>query len=196
VPTGPWVSRTKRFAFAATYVMNTWQSWQALHPAGIVLHSVPPVLVYCAAETGPVLRDRLTEAVHRAAAMATTTSAAEAATGQAGAVGQTLRGQANPATPVRRQAPRKATPKPAGGKPAATAGRKLFAEYLADAQAALSPGVVITPAWVRQVTGCSRGLSPRIARALATEVPATEQAAGTAVDTDTDVDSELEGRAA
>jgi hypothetical protein len=55
----------------ATYAMNTWQSWQHLNPAGIVLHSVPPVLVYCAAEAGPVLRDRLTEAVLRAAAMAT-----------------------------------------------------------------------------------------------------------------------------
>ena len=35
--------------------------------AGIVLHSVPPVMVYLAAETGPILRDRLTEAVIRAA---------------------------------------------------------------------------------------------------------------------------------
>jgi hypothetical protein len=62
-----WVRVTKVFAFAATYVMNTWASWHALDPSGIVLHSVPPVLVYCAAEAGPILRDRLTEAVLRAA---------------------------------------------------------------------------------------------------------------------------------
>jgi hypothetical protein len=67
---GGWVTVTKLFAFAATYVMNTWQSWAALNLAGIVLHSVPPVLVYCAAEAGPVLRDRLTEAVLRAAQLA------------------------------------------------------------------------------------------------------------------------------
>jgi hypothetical protein len=33
--------------------------------SGIVLHSVPPVLVFLAAETAPVLRERLTEAVLR-----------------------------------------------------------------------------------------------------------------------------------
>jgi hypothetical protein len=61
-----WLSRTKLFAFAATYAMNTWHSFTDLHLAGIVLHSVPPLLVFCAAETAPVLRDRLTEAVLRA----------------------------------------------------------------------------------------------------------------------------------
>lgn len=61
-----WLSRTKLFAFAATYAMNTWHSFTALDVAGIVLHSVPPLLVFCAAETAPVLRDRLTEAVLRA----------------------------------------------------------------------------------------------------------------------------------
>lgn len=71
-----WVRVTKVFAFAATYVMNTWSSWVALGStgsaaaSGIVLHSVPPVLVYCAAEAGPILRDRLTEAVLRAARLA------------------------------------------------------------------------------------------------------------------------------
>ncbi|WP_350279312.1 hypothetical protein [Kribbella sp. HUAS MG21] len=61
-----WIGRTKRFAFAATYAMNTWHSFVRLDVAGIVLHSVPPLLVFCAAETAPVLRDRLTEAVLRA----------------------------------------------------------------------------------------------------------------------------------
>src|SRR5215211_1901890 len=61
-----WIGRTKRFAFAATYAMNTWASFLHADVAGIVLHSVPPLLVFCAAETAPVLRDRLTEAVLRA----------------------------------------------------------------------------------------------------------------------------------
>jgi hypothetical protein len=62
-----WAHRAKWFALAATYTMNTWQSWAAGHVAGIVLHSVPPCVVFLAAETAPWLRDRLTEAVHRAA---------------------------------------------------------------------------------------------------------------------------------
>lgn len=70
VETGKWVRTTKLLAFAATYVMNTWQSFKAGSPAGIVLHSVPPLLVFCAAEAAPMLRDRLTESIHKAAAEA------------------------------------------------------------------------------------------------------------------------------
>jgi hypothetical protein len=47
--------------------------------------------------------------------------------------------------------------------------RKLLADYLGEARAAWRPGVVVSPAWVRQVTGCSRGLSPKVAAALNTE---------------------------
>jgi hypothetical protein len=48
--------------------------------------------------------------------------------------------------------------------------RRVFADYLADARRAWTPGVVVTPAWVREVTNCSRGLSSRVAAALAEEV--------------------------
>ena len=44
--------------------------------------------------------------------------------------------------------------------------RKLLADYLAEARAAREPGQVVTPAWVRQVTHCSRGLSSKIATNL------------------------------
>jgi hypothetical protein len=47
--------------------------------------------------------------------------------------------------------------------------RKLLAGYLSEARAAWRPGLVVSPAWVRQVTGCSRGLSSKVAAALNTE---------------------------
>ncbi|MGA6161021.1 hypothetical protein [Amycolatopsis magusensis] len=127
VQTGPWVRRAKWFTLAATYVMNTWESFADRDPASIVLHSVPPLVVFVAVEAITDLRDKLTDAVlvaHRSA-------------GQAGSE---------------------------AGR------RKLFADYLAEARECWSPGVEVSPAWVRQVTGCSRGLSPRLARALRAEV--------------------------
>lgn len=67
-----WARRTKWLTFSATYVMNTWTSWglaeRPFTAAGVVLHSVPPLVVFAAAETGPGLRDRLTEAVRRSLA--------------------------------------------------------------------------------------------------------------------------------
>jgi hypothetical protein len=48
--------------------------------------------------------------------------------------------------------------------------RTLLADYLAYARDAWTPGVVVTPAWVRQVTDCSRGLSPKVAAALTAEL--------------------------
>jgi hypothetical protein len=132
VRTGPWVRRAKWLTLTATYVMNTWASYAAGSLAAIVLHSVPPLVVFAAAEAITDLRDKMTEAV--------TVAYAEAG-------GRTTREPERPAAP-----------------------RKLFADYLGDARAAWSPGVVISSAWVRDVTGCSRGLAPRIARALADEV--------------------------
>ncbi len=48
-------------------VMNTWASYAAGSLAGIVLHSVPPLVVFVAAEAVTDLRDKLTEAVTAAA---------------------------------------------------------------------------------------------------------------------------------
>jgi hypothetical protein len=44
--------------------------------------------------------------------------------------------------------------------------RKLLDDYVAEAREHLGPGVNITAAWVREVTDCSRGLSPKIAATL------------------------------
>jgi hypothetical protein len=76
------------------------------------------------------------------------------------------------ATPARRKPAR--APRRAGGR--AKAGRKLLADYVTDARASWSPGVEITPAWARRATGCSAGLSGKVARALREEVTATHPA--------------------
>jgi hypothetical protein len=135
--TGGWVRRAKWFTLAATYVMNTWTSFADGEPAAIVLHSVPPLVVFVAVEAITDLRDKLTDAVtvaHRTAEQVTVHSETVNE-----AVHETSR-------------------------------RKLFADYLAVGRAQWSPDVEVTPAWIRQVTGCSRGLSPRLARALIAEV--------------------------
>jgi len=144
VRTGPWVRRAKWFTLAATYTMNTWASYADGSPAGIVLHSVPPLVVFVAAEAVTDVRDKLTEAVHAAfteaaqhGALCTTTVAGHQAVHE----------------PVR-QRPR----------------RTSFDEYLTMARRAWSPSVQVTPAWVRQVTGCSRGLSSRLAAALVADL--------------------------
>src|SRR6266568_2440403 len=136
VPTGTWVRRTKVFAFAATYVMNTWASWSVLNPAGIVLHSVPAVFM------NP-----------------TPHAAVNAAPADGGTVQDVPAGPVHERrTPTRRPA-RKPVRKPTGR-------RKLRADYMADARNAWTPGVHVTPAWVREVTDCSRGMSSQVAADL------------------------------
>jgi hypothetical protein len=140
VHTGPWVRRAKWFTLAATYTMNTWSSWAAGTASGVVLHSVPPLMVFVAAEAVTDLRDKLTEAVHAAFTEAAERTAAFTAS---------TAGTAGVHEPAR---------------------RRSFAEYLTIARRAWSPGVEITPAWVRRVTGCSRGLSSRLAATLAADL--------------------------
>lgn len=98
-----------------------------------MLHSVPPLVVFVAAEAVTDLRDKLTEAVNAAFTEAV-----------------------HRTEPTVHERPRTA--------------RRSFADYLTDARRAWTPGVVVTPAWVREVTSCSRGLSSRVAAALAEEV--------------------------
>lgn len=44
--------------------------------------------------------------------------------------------------------------------------RKLLQDYVNEAREHLAPDVNVTPAWVREVTNCSRGLSPKVAAAV------------------------------
>lgn len=163
----PWVRRTKVFAFLATYVMNTWVSWQAMDPAGIVLHSVPPVAVYLAAETGPILRDRLTEAVLRAERL--NTPATTTVDPTAGVVNGSLPVQDEP-TPAATPTPARRS-RPAAKRTTKARTKKPLTEYLAEARAAYRPGVVVSPAWVRSVApDISRGSSQNVSDALKREL--------------------------
>lgn len=137
VHTGRWVRACKWFTLTATYVMNTWQAYAAGSAAPVVLHSVPPLVVFVAAEAVTDVRAKFAE---------------------------TLAQQAKPV-------PAESTPDPtAPTKPAQRKGRTSSAEYLACARQAWRPGVRITPAWVREVTNCSRGLSTSLARTLTAEL--------------------------
>ena len=120
---GGWVRAAKWFTLGATYVMNTWSAFEVGSPALVVLHSVPPLVVFVAAEAVTELRDKL--------------------------------GAAFTDTPVE---PERSQTR-----------RTSFADYLAVARAARTSDVEVTPAWIREVTGCSRGLSPRLASALRAE---------------------------
>ncbi|MEQ4209895.1 DUF2637 domain-containing protein [Actinopolymorpha sp. B9G3] len=80
-------------------------------------------------------------------------------------------------TAARRQRPARAGRKPAGRKTTRKPARKLLADYVADARAVWTPGIEVTPAWVRSVTDCARGTSKAVADALRTEV-GTPAAAG------------------
>jgi hypothetical protein len=162
VHTGEWVRGAKWLALVATYVMNTWSSYAAGTVAGVVLHSVPPLIVFAAAEAVTDLRDKLTEAANRGHREAIGRTGTDPATGP-------VNGAAEAVNAIGDTEPDARPDTDAG----AGSGRTPFAEYLAEARAAWSPGVVITPAWVRQATGCSRGLSSRLARALAASVPAS-----------------------
>ncbi|MCS7478191.1 hypothetical protein NZH93_15130 [Umezawaea endophytica] len=154
VRTGPWVRRAKWFTLAATYVMNTWASYAAGSLAGIVLHSVPPLVVFVAAEAVTDLRDKLTEAVTAAFTEAERRALPDKSVNVVARVHEPLARTAS--------------------KSKGSGARKSFADYLAEARAAWRPGVSVTPLWVREVTHCSRGLSSRLAAVLAGELADAE----------------------
>jgi hypothetical protein len=165
---GPWVRRTKVFAFLATYAMNTWQSWNHGHVSGIVLHSVPPIMVYLAAETGPILRDRLTEAVTRAARLAPDAAATVNSLPSLQDSGTATVTNAPATAAAERRAPR--SRKPAARKASAPR-RTSREEYLNMVRPAYRPGVVVTPAWVREVVPeISRGTSKVVSDLLNAEL--------------------------
>lgn len=69
VQLGAWARVLKWGSLSATYAMNTWESWAHLDAAGILVHSVPPLVVFVCAEVLPTGRERITEAVQNAVAV-------------------------------------------------------------------------------------------------------------------------------
>jgi hypothetical protein len=66
VPTGIWPRVAKWALLLATYLMNTWSAWTLGSAPGVVLHSVPPLVVVIAAEALTDIQHALTECVQRA----------------------------------------------------------------------------------------------------------------------------------
>jgi hypothetical protein len=66
VSTGIWPRVAKWALLLATYLMNTWTCWAAGSAPGVVLHSVPPLVVVIAAEAITDVQHALTECVQRA----------------------------------------------------------------------------------------------------------------------------------
>jgi hypothetical protein len=165
VPTGRWVRAAKWFTLGATYVMNTWASWAAGSTAGVVLHSVPPLLVFVAAEAVTDLRDKLTDAV----TVAVNATRATGRTPEAASAGPVNAPEALTAPETDTDTPQDMD---GGPEPVSVArpARATFAGYREVARRAWSPDVTVTPAWVREVTGCSRGLSSRLAATLKGEL--------------------------
>jgi len=228
ISTGVWPHVAKGILLTATYLMNTWVFWATRDLAGVVLHSVPPLVVVIAAEAVTDLQYALTDCAHRAALHRTEHTAEQpehpavtthppgqpALTGAGGehptsglgahptggisahpAGGAGERSLSSPGArtgPVGEPRPRHRNSRPRARTRGRTpVRRKVLADYLAEARAAWTPGVVVTAAWVRQVTDCSRGLSPKLAAALNAELPTTPQHG-----TSTARTGEPEGRAA
>ena len=166
VRTGRWVRAAKWFTLAATYLMNTWQSWSVGSTAGVVLHSVPPLLVFVAAEAVTDLRDKLTDAVTVAVSSDGTARSVRPVVGRP----ETIAGTPAEAETSLGSGRAETGTGALGRSRSVRRSRGTFAGYRDLARRAWSPGVEITPAWVRQVSGCSRGLSSRLAAALRTEL--------------------------
>jgi hypothetical protein len=125
---GGWVRFAKWFTLAATYLMNTWEAWSRVEPGLIVLHSVPPIAVFAAAEAAPRVRAGLTEAIERAHREAAIARRAEVLPAAASAplasvespVAVVTRPAPTPAASTVVPAPTPAPPKPAEVKPPAS----------------------------------------------------------------------------
>lgn len=63
---GPWARTAKWGLLAATYTMNTWNSWAAADFYGVAAHSVPPLAVFCLTEARSEILSKLERCVIRA----------------------------------------------------------------------------------------------------------------------------------
>lgn len=170
--TGPWVRRAKWAMLAATYAMNTWSAWASGDGKAVLLHSVPPLVIFLAAEAITDLRDKLTTAVTRACSTPASQPNTPFTAAESRSVNANTAVAANSTGTVHEQPAvgvheRRAGVNRNADKATGRGGRRVsFAEYLARAQQTRTADTVVTPAWVRHVTGCSRGLSSQLAAAM------------------------------
>jgi hypothetical protein len=76
---GPWATRLRWYAGGATLTLNAWEAVASLDPAAIVLHVIPPTLLFVLAEAASPYRVRFAETVRLAADGVDTAPAAAAA---------------------------------------------------------------------------------------------------------------------
>lgn len=65
---GPWATRLRWYAGGATLTLNSWEAWASLDAASILLHTIPPVLLFVLAEAASPYRVKFAETVKLAAA--------------------------------------------------------------------------------------------------------------------------------
>jgi hypothetical protein len=166
VHTGGWVRAAKWFTLSATYVMNTWEAFTAASPARVVLHSVPPLVVFVAAEAVTDLRDKLGATVSAARSTDRGSMGEPVAFMNVADAAEDARVDTVGSAPATQVDVTRADDVPPEQEISQRRPRTSFAQYLAIAQQARTPGVQVSPAWVREVAGCSRGLSSRLAATL------------------------------
>ncbi|THJ27172.1 hypothetical protein E7Y31_23040, partial [Candidatus Frankia alpina] len=64
---GVWATRLRWYAGGATLLLNSWESWASADPAVIVVHTIPPTLLFVLAEAASPYRVRFAETVRLAA---------------------------------------------------------------------------------------------------------------------------------
>ncbi len=104
---GPWATKLRWYAAAATLALNTWSAWASLDAASIVLHSALPILLFLLAEAASPYRERFAETVRLAAEAITRPDRTPAPTTAQSAVqppsvashGEEEKAQATPRTP-------------------------------------------------------------------------------------------------
>ncbi|MCO1575218.1 hypothetical protein M8C13_05520 [Crossiella sp. SN42] len=179
VAVGPWVRRAKWATLAATYAMNTWTAWAGNSWGPVLLHSVPPLVVFLAAEALTDLNDKLTQASLNACTAPTSapftdtpvtpfmnTATPPVNDSSSTATNTTAAVHEHPARTVHEHT---RSTRSAGGRQKCGTARISFDDYLTTARRERTPDTVVTPAWVREVTDCSRGLSSRLAATLLSE---------------------------
>ncbi|MEU6012336.1 hypothetical protein [Streptomyces sp. NPDC047453] len=183
---GPWATRLRWYAGGATLVLNAWEAVASLDPAAIVLHVVPPVLLFVLAEAASPYRVRFADTVRLAAATVETeadtapvstpapaetdTPAPEVDTTPAPQTGQVYDQEADPAvSTMTPQVVTPAAPAPVGASTEAdTAGGRLDATAARKAiEAAWETGLTIREAAVQATRSASYvgGIYAQLAKA-------------------------------